>query len=82
MDLVSILIAILIGALSGWIAVQIMGSEGSTLRNIVLGIVGGAVASALFGLIGISFGGLIGTIICSVIGACLLIFIARLITKK
>ena len=51
------------------------------LVNIILGIVGGAVAGALFGVIGISFGGPIGSIICGVVGACLLIFIFRLIKK-
>ena len=38
-------------------------------------IVGGAVAGALFNLIGISFNGIIGGIICGAIGGCLLIYI-------
>ena len=81
MDLVGLVIAIALGAVSGWIAGIIMKSEGSLLRNIILGIVGGAVASVLFGLIGISFGGPIGNIIVSVIGACLLIWLGKKFLK-
>ena len=47
--------SLLVGALAGYIAGRIMGSETSTLRNIVLGILGGFVGSILFGLIGIGW---------------------------
>ena len=63
------------------IAGRIMKSEHSMLVNILIGVVGGAVAGALFGLIGINFGGFIGYIICGVAGSCLLITIVRLIKK-
>ena len=66
---------------AGWLAGIIMKSKNGVLINIILGIVGGAVAGALFGLLGISFNGIIGGLICGVIGACLLIFIVRLIKK-
>ena len=82
MDIIGILISLALGALAGWLAGKIMKSDGSLLRNIVLGIVGGVLASFIFSLIGISFYGYVGTVIASVIGACLLIWIARLITKK
>jgi uncharacterized membrane protein YeaQ/YmgE (transglycosylase-associated protein family) len=45
------------------------------VMNIVLGIVGAAVASFLFGLL--TFGGWIGYLISGFIGACILIAIAR-----
>ena len=82
MDIISILISLALGALAGWSAGKLMNSDGSILRNIILGIVGGVVASIIFGLIGISFSGYLGTIIVSIIGACLLIWLARLVTKK
>jgi uncharacterized membrane protein YeaQ/YmgE (transglycosylase-associated protein family) len=47
--------------------------------NIVLGIVGAAVASWLFSLLGISLGGWVGYLIAGFIGACILIFAARAI---
>jgi uncharacterized membrane protein YeaQ/YmgE (transglycosylase-associated protein family) len=48
------------------------------VMNIVLGIIGAAVASWLFGMLGISLGG--GCyLIAGFIGACILIFAARAI---
>ena len=43
----------------------------------ILGIVGGAVGGVILGLIGISGNGVIGNMIVSVIGACILIAVAR-----
>ena len=77
MNFVSILISIILGALSGWIAGKLMKNEGTLVRDIVLGIIGGFIGSALFGLIGVSFAGYFGTILESVVGACLLIFIVN-----
>ena len=81
-NLVNILIALLLGAISGWLAGKIMKSEGSLLRNIILGIIGGVLGSVIFELVGISSNNILGTILVSVAGACLLIFVVRLITKK
>ncbi len=76
--IINFIIFLAVGAIAGWIAGIIMKSEGTTLRNILLGIAGGIIAGAL----GLSSSNIIGGIIASVIGACLLIFIVRLITKK
>jgi uncharacterized membrane protein YeaQ/YmgE (transglycosylase-associated protein family) len=48
--------AIVVGGIAGWLAEQFMKSDMGLLMNIVLGIVGAAVASWLFSLIGVSFG--------------------------
>ena len=80
--LVDIIISLLIGALAGWLAGKIMNSEGSLLRNIILGILGGVIGGVVFKLLGFSVAGYLGTIIVSVIGACLLIWIASLILKN
>jgi uncharacterized membrane protein YeaQ/YmgE (transglycosylase-associated protein family) len=69
--------AIIIGGLAGWLAEQFMKSDMGLLMNIVLGIVGAAIASAIFRLFGIALGGWIGYLIVGFIGACLLIWIAR-----
>lgn len=69
--------AIVIGGIAGWLAEMFMKSNLGLLMNIVLGIVGAAIASALFGLIGINFGGWLGYLIAGFIGACILIGIAR-----
>jgi uncharacterized membrane protein YeaQ/YmgE (transglycosylase-associated protein family) len=69
--------AIIIGGVAGWLAEQFMKSEMGILMNIVLGIIGAAVASAIFSFFGINLGGWIGYLIAGFVGACLLIWIVR-----
>ena len=71
--------AIIIGGIAGWLAEQFMKSQMGLVMNIILGIVGAAVASWLFSLLGISLGGWLGYLIAGFIGACILIFAARAI---
>jgi uncharacterized membrane protein YeaQ/YmgE (transglycosylase-associated protein family) len=60
-----------------------MKSDMGLVMNIVLGIVGAAVASWLFSLIGISFGpGWVGYLIAGFIGAVILIFVVRMIRQR
>ena len=74
--------AIIIGGIAGWLAEQFMKSNMGLLMNIILGIVGAAVASWLFGLVGLSFGpGWLGYLISGFIGAVILIFVVRLVRK-
>jgi uncharacterized membrane protein YeaQ/YmgE (transglycosylase-associated protein family) len=72
--------AIIIGAIAGWLAEQFMKSEMGLLMNIVLGIVGAAVASWLLGFLGVSLTGWIGYLIAGFIGACILIAVGRALT--
>jgi uncharacterized membrane protein YeaQ/YmgE (transglycosylase-associated protein family) len=69
--------AIVIGGIAGFLAEQFMKSDMGLLMNIVLGIVGAAIASFLFGLVGIRFGGWFGYLIAGFVGACILILIVR-----
>jgi uncharacterized membrane protein YeaQ/YmgE (transglycosylase-associated protein family) len=69
--------AIIIGGIAGWLAERFMKSDMGLLVNIVLGIVGAAIASAIFGFFGIALGGWIGYLIAGFIGACLLIWLVR-----
>jgi uncharacterized membrane protein YeaQ/YmgE (transglycosylase-associated protein family) len=71
--------AIIIGGIAGWLAEQFMKSEMGMLMNIVLGIVGAAIASAILHFFGIVLGGWVGYLIAGFIGACLLIWIVRAI---
>jgi len=74
----SIIIFLLIGAIAGWLAGQIMSGGGFGLvGDIIVGIIGGW----LFGALGIAVGGLIGAIICATIGAIILIALLRLIKR-
>ena len=69
--------AIIIGGVAGWLAEQFMKSQMGILMNIVLGIIGAAVANAILSFFGIHLGGWIGYLIAGFIGAALLIWIVR-----
>ncbi|MDX1409556.1 MAG: GlsB/YeaQ/YmgE family stress response membrane protein, partial [Saprospiraceae bacterium] len=66
---------IIVGAIAGWIAGQIMKGEGFGLfGNILVGIVGGVIGGWLFGALNISAGGgMVGSIITAVAGAIVLV---------
>ena len=75
--------AIIVGGIAGWLAEQFMKSDMGLLMNIVLGIVGAAVASWLFSFMGFSFGpGWVGYLIAGFIGAVILIFIVRMVRQR
>jgi uncharacterized membrane protein YeaQ/YmgE (transglycosylase-associated protein family) len=74
--------AIIIGGIAGWLAEQFMKSNMGLVMNIILGMVGAVVASALLGFIGVSLGGWIGYLIAGFIGAVILIAIARAIQGR
>jgi uncharacterized membrane protein YeaQ/YmgE (transglycosylase-associated protein family) len=77
------ILAIIVGALAGWIAEMIMKSNHGLLTNIIVGIVGAVVGNFLLMLIfGATMGGVIGQLIVGVIGACLLIALFRLVTGR
>ena len=79
----NIIVTILIGALVGWIAGQLMNMKGGFWLHVVLGIVGSIVGTIIAGLIGISARQIsIGGIIISVAGACLVIWLVRKISGK
>ena len=71
--------AIIIGGIAGWLAEQFMKSDMGLLMNIVLGIVGAAIGSAILTFFGFNLGGWIGYLIAGFIGAVLLIWIVRMV---
>ncbi|BBF81715.1 GlsB/YeaQ/YmgE family stress response membrane protein [Asticcacaulis excentricus] len=76
------LTALIVGAFAGWIAEQLMKSEQGLFMNILLGVIGAAVANGLLAILGISFGGVIGYLVAGVIGACLLIALSRMLRGR
>lgn len=79
----SILWFIIIGAVAGWLAGQIMKGKGfGFLWNLLVGIAGGILGGWLFGELGIEFYGIIGSLIAAVVGAVILLFIIGLFKKK
>ena len=61
---------IIIGGIAGWLAEQFMKSDMGMLMNIVLGIIGAAIASAILSFFGIVLGGWIGYLVAGFIRAC------------
>lgn len=83
MELNALLIIILVGAIAGWLAGQIVKGYGfGLLGNIVVGIVGAFIAGLLFPRIGLNLGtGIGGAIIYATIGAVILLFLLRLVRR-
>jgi len=73
---------IIIGGLAGWIAENVMKFDTGLIMNIVLGIVGAVVGNILFGLVGFNASGYISQLIVAVIGACILIYVYRMVQQK
>lgn len=69
--------SIIIGGLAGWFASMFMKSDTGVILNIILGIVGAAVAGFIFGLVGVSFSGIFGYLIAGFAGAVILIAVGR-----
>ncbi len=77
------LYSIIIGAVAGWLAGNLMKGGGfGILINIILGIVGGIVGNWLLGKLGVSLlSGWMGDLLHGVIGAAVVLFIAGLFKK-
>ena len=80
----SLLVILLIGAVAGWLAGQIVQGTGfGLLGDIIIGIIGAFIGGWLFGVLGIHIGGgLLGSIIVAFIGACILIALLRAIGRS
>jgi uncharacterized membrane protein YeaQ/YmgE (transglycosylase-associated protein family) len=73
-------VPVLIWALIGWLAGQLMRGRGyGVLGNVLLGVGGGIIGSIIFRLLNIGVGNvwLIGNIIVGVVGAVVLIWVVR-----
>ena len=83
MTLEALLIILVIGAVAGWLAGQIVRGMGfGLIGNIVVGIVGAFIAGWLLPRIGIAIGGgMIASIINATIGAVVLLVILGLIRR-
>jgi uncharacterized membrane protein YeaQ/YmgE (transglycosylase-associated protein family) len=79
---VGIIGAIIIGILAGWLAEKILKRNHGLLTNLVVGLVGALLGAFLANLLGIDFGGWIGSIVVSTIGAVLLLVILGFFRRK
>ncbi|TNC12281.1 GlsB/YeaQ/YmgE family stress response membrane protein [Methylobacterium terricola] len=74
---VGLLMAIVIGALAGWLAERFMNSSMGLLGNIVLGIIGGVVGNFLAAQLHIPIFGFWRNLISATIGAVIIIAVVR-----
>lgn len=75
MNEVSILGAVVIGILAGWIAEQVMGREHGLITNLVVGIVGAFLGAFIASALNIGFAGFWGSLLVSTVGAIVLLAI-------
>ena len=79
----SIIVWLIIGAIAGWLAGQLVKGGGfGLIGDIVVGIVGALISGWLAGALGLSIGsGFIASVITAVIGAVILLVILRTIKR-
>jgi uncharacterized membrane protein YeaQ/YmgE (transglycosylase-associated protein family) len=78
----SLLIFLVIGAVAGWLAGQIVRGGGFGLvGDIIVGIVGAFIAGWLLPGLGLGLTGILGSIIYAAIGAIILLIVIRLIKR-
>ena len=82
MDLTGLLIALVIGAIAGFLAGQIVKGHGfGLLGNIIVGIVGALIFGAIFGNFNLLNSPMLNEIAGGTIGAVILLFLIGLIRK-
>lgn len=81
----SLIAALIIGAVAGWLASLLVKGQGQgLLMNMLVGVVGAVIASLLFPATGLVIGGegsTIGAIIYATIGAVILLLAIRLVNR-
>jgi len=84
MDAGDILIWLVVGAIAGWLAAQLIRGAGyGLIGDMVVGIVGAVIAGYLLPRIGIHLGtGFVRSVISAFIGACLLLTVLRLVKRS
>jgi uncharacterized membrane protein YeaQ/YmgE (transglycosylase-associated protein family) len=82
-DIQSLIVWLVIGAIAGWLAGQIMTGGGlGLIGNIVVGIVGAVVAGWLFPTLGFNFGNpYVAATVNALIGAIIVLFVLSLLKR-
>ncbi len=74
---------LVIGAIAGWLAGQIMRGRGfGLLGDLLIGIAGAFVGGLLFRVLGLASYSLVGSLISATIGAVFLIWLIRALRKR
>jgi len=82
MTVSGLVIFLIIGAIAGWLAGQIMRGGGfGLLGDIVVGVIGAFIGGWLFSALGVGIGGLLGAIIAATVGAIILLALLRVVRR-
>jgi len=78
-----LILFVLIGAIAGWLAGQIMKGRGfGVVGNIVVGVVGAFLGGFVFRLLGFAAFGLLAQLITATVGAIILLWIVSYLRRK
>ena len=86
--MLNLIISLVVAGVAGWLAGNIMKMQplqiggNPILGNVLLGLVGGFVGSAMLWLIGFGTSGLIGGLIAAVLGAIVVIYVVDYFKKQ
>ena len=85
MDIIAVVVALIIGAVAGWLAgVIVEGGGFGLIGNMLVGIAGAFVAALLFPRLGLGLtlgGGIVGAIVTSALGAVVLLLIVNFVQR-
>lgn len=90
MDVMQILVSAVLGGVAGWLAGLVVHGKGfGTIRNVIIGLIGGVLGGAIISFINRNTGldinvppDWVGQIIVSVLGAVVLLWLLRLLFGK
>src|SRR5207244_10146542 len=75
-----LLMMLVIGGVSGWLAGQITRRRGfGILRNVIIGLLGSLLGGLLFNLLGVSAYSLLGHLVMATVGALVLLYLINVI---
>jgi len=82
MDGMGLIMFLIIGAVAGWLAGNLMKGGGfGVVGNIAVGVIGAFLGGFLFSILGLSTSGYLGSLIMATVGAVVLLFVVGLIKK-
>lgn len=79
---VGFIMAIVVGAIAGWLAEQFTKADMGLFANIIMGIIGAVVGNFLAGLFGIGVYGIIANLVVATIGAIIVITVYRAVMGR
>lgn len=71
----TVILGIVAGAIAGWI---MKGRGFGIIINLIVGLAGSFLGGGIYGLLGMGSGGILGTLLMSVVGAIILLWIVSL----